>query len=208
MNEPSVVRALPIRLMVVAVLEPVIRVAAWLAGLGGSRQEGLELRLRGLILGWSLGLRIGRNVRLIGSGARLRLGQNVTLYGNTVLNWGGREGRLEIGAGTHVDHFCALYGQGGLHVGANCALAAGCLVYSQTNADTAGGHTPVALQPTLYRPVSIGDGCWLGAGVKVLPGAQVGPGAHIGAGAVVIDEIPANTVAVGIPARVIKERQA
>lgn len=56
---------------------------------------------------------------------------------------------------------------------------------------------------TEVRPVFIGRRCYLGAGTLVLPGATIGDGAIVGAGAVVRGEIPAGSVAVGVPARTI-----
>ncbi len=56
---------------------------------------------------------------------------------------------------------------------------------------------------TEVRPVFIGRRCYIGAGTLVLPGAVIGDDAIIGAGAVVRGEIPAGSVAVGAPARVI-----
>jgi maltose O-acetyltransferase len=53
-------------------------------------------------------------------------------------------------------------------------------------------------------PVVLEEGCWLGANVTVLPGVTIGRGAMIAAGAVVRTDVPANTVAGGVPARVIK----
>jgi acetyltransferase-like isoleucine patch superfamily enzyme len=52
----------------------------------------------------------------------------------------------------------------------------------------------------------IEDDCWLGDGVKVLDGVTIGRGSVIGAGAVVTKDIPPFSVAVGVPARVIKSR--
>jgi acetyltransferase-like isoleucine patch superfamily enzyme len=54
--------------------------------------------------------------------------------------------------------------------------------------------------------VTIGAGGWLGAGVKVLDGVSVGDGAIIGAAAVVRASVPANAIAVGIPAKVVGHR--
>ncbi len=54
------------------------------------------------------------------------------------------------------------------------------------------------------KPITIGDNVWLGGGVIVLPGVTIGENSVIGAGAVVTKDIPANCVAVGNPARVIK----
>lgn len=55
-------------------------------------------------------------------------------------------------------------------------------------------------------PIIIGDDVWIGANVTILPGVTVGDGAIIGAGSVVADDITANTVVAGVPARKIKDR--
>jgi maltose O-acetyltransferase len=55
------------------------------------------------------------------------------------------------------------------------------------------------------EPITIGDNVWLGGGVIVCPGVTIGENSVIGAGAVVTRDIPANVVAVGNPARVIRE---
>ena len=57
---------------------------------------------------------------------------------------------------------------------------------------------------TFAKPITIGNGCWIGANVVVLPGVTIGDGAVIGAGSVVTKDIPANVVAVGNPCRVIR----
>ena len=54
-------------------------------------------------------------------------------------------------------------------------------------------------------PIAIGDGVWLGGGVLVLPGVTIGENTVVGAGAVVTRDLPAGVVAVGNPARVIRE---
>ncbi|CAD0058030.1 unnamed protein product [Aureobasidium pullulans] len=56
-------------------------------------------------------------------------------------------------------------------------------------------------------PVFIGDDCWIGGNVSILPGVTIGNGCTIGAGSVVTKSIPAFSVAVGSPARVIKKVQ-
>jgi len=55
------------------------------------------------------------------------------------------------------------------------------------------------------QPITIGNDVWLGGNVIVLPGVTIGDGAVIGAGSVVTKDIPANSLAVGNPCRVIRE---
>jgi maltose O-acetyltransferase len=54
------------------------------------------------------------------------------------------------------------------------------------------------------KPISVGDNVWLGGGVIVGPGVSIGENTVVGAGAVVIKDLPANVIAVGNPARVIR----
>ena len=67
---------------------------------------------------------------------------------------------------------------------------------------------PISQQVMPERPVTIGDGSWLGHGTVVLPGASIGRHVVIGANSVVTGEIPDNCVAAGVPARVIKRLDA
>lgn len=67
-----------------------------------------------------------------------------------------------------------------------------------------------ALEPELRRyvygkPIVIKKRAWLGAGVTVLPGVTIGENAVVAAGAVVTKDVPANTMAAGVPAKVIRK---
>jgi acetyltransferase-like isoleucine patch superfamily enzyme len=67
---------------------------------------------------------------------------------------------------------------------------------------------PISHQSMPERPVRIGSGSWIGHGSVILPGADVGEHVVIGANSVVTGVIPDYTVAVGAPARVIKDMRA
>ncbi len=55
------------------------------------------------------------------------------------------------------------------------------------------------------RPVSIGNNCWIGGGVTILPGVTIGDNVTIGAGSVVVKDIPSDSIAVGNPAKVVRK---
>ncbi|MCL4109670.1 UNVERIFIED_CONTAM: hypothetical protein GTU68_055031 [Idotea baltica] len=61
-------------------------------------------------------------------------------------------------------------------------------------------------QPLVGAAVSIGANSWLGAHVTILKGVTIGEGCVIGAGSVVTRDLPAQSIAVGVPARVARER--
>lgn len=54
-------------------------------------------------------------------------------------------------------------------------------------------------------PITIGDDCWIGGNTTVMPGVTIGKGCTIGAGSVVTKDVPEFSVAVGVPAKVIKK---
>lgn len=60
----------------------------------------------------------------------------------------------------------------------------------------------------LGAPITIGDNVWCGANVTVLPGVTIGDNCVIGAGAVVTHDLPANHVAMGVPAKAVRELTA
>lgn len=67
---------------------------------------------------------------------------------------------------------------------------------------------PIKDQGIVKSPVRIGAGCWLGTKVVVTRGSTIGAGTVVGASSVVRGELPADSVAVGAPARVVKDRRA
>jgi len=106
--------------------------------------------------------------------------------------------RTLIGRGSHVvGHFSIRIGDD---------IQTGPYVYiTDQNHVYEDPDVPVGRQWPVERAVEIGSGSWLGTGVVVLPGAKIGRNAVIGAGSVVTGEVPDHSVAVGVPARVVKK---
>ncbi|HTJ80748.1 MAG TPA: acyltransferase [Polyangiaceae bacterium] len=114
---------------------------------------------------------------------------------------------MTIGARTHIDQFCVLYGQGGISIGARCAIASGVIVYSQTNQYRSSPETDIIDQPVAYAPVTIGDDVWIGAGAVVLPGVTIGDHAVVAAGAVVRSDVEPWAIVGGVPAKRLGDRR-
>lgn len=111
-------------------------------------------------------------------GHGIKLGENVFVnYGATMLDGG----LITIGARTKI--------------GPNCQL-----VTPNHPIDYMERRKPIER----CLPINIGEDCWLGAGVVVCPGVTIGDRCIVGAGSVVVKDIPADSMAVGNPARVIR----
>lgn len=67
-----------------------------------------------------------------------------------------------------------------------------------------GGDVPTAQNGFETAPIQIGKNVWIGAKATITRGVTIGDNAVIAAGAVVVDDVPANTIAGGIPAKVLK----
>ncbi|WP_349814156.1 sugar O-acetyltransferase [Trueperella bernardiae] len=106
-----------------------------------------------------------------------------------------------IGEGAFINFDCVFLDVADIVIGKNCQIA--------TRVQFITAEHP--LEPTPRRegwesgrPITIGDNVWLGAGVIVLPGVTIGDSTVVGAGAVVTKDLPANVIAVGTPARVLR----
>lgn len=109
---------------------------------------------------------------------------------------------ISIGARTFVNYNLTALDVAPITIGEDCQIGPNVQLLTPTH--------PVEPQARKDRleaaePITIGDNVWLGGGVIVCPGVSIGDNSVIGAGAVVTRDIPANVVAVGNPARVIRE---
>lgn len=114
-------------------------------------------------------------------------------------NWGGAHCRF--GKNVYANFNLTLVDDTFIEVGDNVMMAPNVVLA------TAAHPILPKLRAKTYQynaPIRIGDDCWLGAGVIVLPGVTIGRGSVIGAGSVVTKDIPENVVAFGVPCRVIR----
>jgi maltose O-acetyltransferase len=109
---------------------------------------------------------------------------------------------LVIGERTLVNFGTSIMAAERVSIGAHCHIGPHCMIM-----DTAFHELDPdrRLERPKPRPVTIGDNVWLGARVIVLPGVTIGRDAAIGAGAVVAKDVPPRCLAVGSPARVVRE---
>ncbi len=116
------------------------------------------------------------------------------------------EGYVKIGKNVYIGTGTTLFGHVGLEIGDDSLLAQNITItpYSHIFTDPCQN---IALQDGHTRRVTIGRDCYIGMGVCIMYSADIGDGAVVGAGATVVKPIPPYTVAVGNPAKVIKERK-
>ncbi len=93
---------------------------------------------------------------------------------------------------------------GGVTIGDNVSLGPCCIIYTHNHEPAANGDASWK-GPTRFGEVKIGEGAWIGARVTILSGVTIGARAIIGAGSVVTRDVPQDSLAVGVPARVLKK---
>ncbi|MBE9205786.1 acyltransferase [Nostoc sp. LEGE 06077] len=106
---------------------------------------------------------------------------------------------------TFIGPDVCIAGPGDITIGKRCLIAAHSGIYAN-NHNFSNPLEPIKSQGITRQGIVIADDCWLGHGVTVLDGVTIGEGSVIGAGAVVTKDIPPFSVAIGVPARVIKNR--
>ncbi len=151
---------------------------------------------------------LGKKVRVYGHpaitnwgrmiiGDRLQLVSNVARTELAVLE----NATLEIGERVFINYGCSIAAARFVHIGSFCSIG------TYVNILDTNFHR---LEPEMRdqrpepEPVFLEDNVWLGARVIVLPGVRIGTGSAIGAGSVVTKDIPPRSLAVGMPARVIR----
>ena len=115
-------------------------------------------------------------------------------------NWGGHH--VHLGSNVYANFGVTFVDDTHIYIGSGTMLAPNVIIA------TAGHPIDPELRARALQynmPVRIGNNCWLGAGVIVMPGVTIGDNTVIGAGSVVTKDIPSGVVAVGNPCRVLRE---
>jgi acetyltransferase-like isoleucine patch superfamily enzyme len=135
----------------------------------------------------------------------ITIGNGVFIGRNSILSC--KNGDIDLGDRANIGFNAEIFSASAVTIGSDTLIAAYCYVIGGDH-DFSDPSQPVLAQARRSTGVTIGTGAWLGAGAKVLDGVSIGNGAVVGAGAVVRDAVPAGAIAVGVPARVVGQRDA
>jgi acetyltransferase-like isoleucine patch superfamily enzyme len=113
--------------------------------------------------------------------------------------------RVAIGRDSTLNQGVIVDGFGGVRIGKGVRIAAYTCINTADH-DFTDRAIPIAKQGFLVAGVDIGDDVWIGAGVKINKGVRIGAHSVIGAGSVVTKDIPGDSVAAGVPCRVLRSR--
>lgn len=111
----------------------------------------------------------------------------------------GREESISIAEYANIGHNVHVWNFDRVAIGRFCMIAADVTISN-------GWHDRNTFEPA-SGPTTIGHGSWIGTGARIIGSVTIGDNAVVGAGAVVIRDVPPNSIAVGVPARVVGARE-
>lgn len=107
----------------------------------------------------------------------------------------------KLGKNVFINHACSFLDIGGIIIEDNVLIGPRVNITSETHP-----LEPDQRHDLIPKKVTIKRNAWIGAGATILPGVTIGENALVAAGSVVSRDVPANTVAGGVPAKVLKEQ--
>ncbi len=165
-----------------------------------SRLAALVLRLRGTQISghvWMRSVDVPRNAWDIELADGVALDRGVSLIATGPR---GSSPRIRIGTSTYVNRYSIIDASESIVIGANCLVGPHCYLTDHDHAmDGANRKSDLPSAATV-----LDNEVWLGAHVTVLKGVSIGTGSVIGAGSVVTRDIPPHSLALGTPARVVR----
>jgi acetyltransferase-like isoleucine patch superfamily enzyme len=146
----------------------------------------------------------GKDLQLqIARGAEIRFGRFCWIGDGTKIR--SHEGVVEIGPKTVFGQECTISSFQRVAIGEQCVIADRAM-FIDFDHNVADVEEPIRRQGIYMRDVVVGSNVWIGYNAQVLRGVTIGDNAIIGANSVVTRDIPANAVAAGTPARVLRMR--
>jgi acetyltransferase-like isoleucine patch superfamily enzyme len=171
------------------------------------RDRAFSLAVRSSFESFGSRSRISLPAQLEGT-QRIALGDHVYLGPGCWLLTHEPGGRLQVGDGTSIAGYCVLSAATNIRIGRKVLFARNVYIADHRHGFER-AEVPVIEQPIAdLRPIVVEDGAWLGQNVVILPGVTIGRGAVVGANSVVRQDVPARCLAVGAPARVVRELDA
>jgi acetyltransferase-like isoleucine patch superfamily enzyme len=148
----------------------------------------------------------GRDLQIqVGRRGRLRLGRFVWIGDGTKIRC--HEGEVVIGDKTVLGQECTISAYQRVRIGEQCVVADRAM-FIDFDHNVSEVERPIRHQGIYKRDVEVGSNVWVGYGACVLRGVRVGDNSIVGTNSVVTRDVPANAVAGGVPARVIRTRDA
>lgn len=171
----------------------------------------------------------GRNI-IVRHGGRITLGDGVVIDDNCLLDGRGagdeevlvgdrvmlnrgvtvqaKAGPIHIGADTSVGAGTVIVAQGGVYIAEKVSIAGGCFISGGQFETTKPEDGEQATERYTKGPIRMETGCRLGMAAVVLDGVHLGEGCSVGPGSVVMTDLPAGAVALGVPARNFASRMS
>ena len=134
---------------------------------------------------------------------RLIVGKKVRIGNYTRINFYSN-GSLYIDDGCYIGQRNSFLVGADINIGKGTLMASDICITSENHSVNPMSSIGYGGQPLICKPVSIGNGCWVGEKVVILPGVSIGDKSIIGAGSVVTRDIPHYAIAVGNPAKIVK----
>jgi len=135
----------------------------------------------------------------------ISIGSNVYVGHFSILK-GYYKNEMVIGDDVWIGQQVFFHSAGGLFIADRVGVGPGVRIITSFHRDE-GWSKPILDSSLEFAPVTIGSDCDVGVGAVILPGVTLGRGVQIGAGAVVANNIPDYSVAAGVPAKVIRQRE-
>jgi acetyltransferase-like isoleucine patch superfamily enzyme len=137
--------------------------------------------------------------------AYLQIGDNVVILDYTLVQWTMPSPKLIIGKNVTIGRFNIITAKSHMVIGDNTLIGAYVQILDHDHGISK--RYLIRNQWATIKSTTIGMDCWIGTGAKILRGVTIGDGCVIGANAVVTHDLPAYSVAVGVPAKIIKYRK-